>query len=191
MAKKAVDKSVAHRLLQGGPVVFVVSRYRDHVNAMAASWVTPISLSPCMVAVSVSKSSLTHDYIERSGEFSLSIPSRAQLEKVRGSGLVSGREVEDKIAYLGLRLAAGEAMDTPAVADSLAHLECAVVEAYDAGEDHTVFFANVVAAVAEPEAFGDTWLLGEEEAKPLHHLGGNVYSILAERIVAQPKSEEE
>lgn len=191
MAKKAVDKSVVHRLLQGGPVVLVVSRYKDRVNVMAASWFTPICMSPPMIALSVSQGSLTHDYIERSGEFCLSVPSRAQLEKVRDAGLLSGHDVDDKVACLGLRLTAGEAVDTPYITDCLANLECAVVEAYDAGDDHTVYFANVVAAVAEPEAFADTWLLTEDEAKPLHHLGGHVYAVLAGCINAEPRGEED
>ena len=190
MATKAVDKSIAHRLLQGGPVVLVVSRYRDRVNVMAASWVTPISMDPSMIAVSVSKDSLTHDFVERSGEFSLSIPTRSLMEKVRDSGLVSGHDVDNKAGMLGLRLAAGQAMDTPVVADCLGYLECSVVEAYEAGEDHTVFFADVIAATADAEAFGETWLLAEDEAKPLHHLGGHVYAVLDAAISAEPQAEE-
>ncbi|MHB0877977.1 MAG: flavin reductase family protein [Anaerolineae bacterium] len=190
MAKKAVDKSIAHRLLGGGPVVLVASRYRDRVNVMAASWVTPISMDPPMLAVAVHKSSLTHDFIERSGEFTLSLPPRSLMERVRDSGMMSGYDVDDKVGQIGLRLVAAQAVDTPVVAGCLGYLECSVVEAYDAGQDHTVFFAEVAAASAEAEAFDETWLLTEPEAKPLHHLGGHVYSMLDARIGAEPRTEE-
>jgi flavin reductase (DIM6/NTAB) family NADH-FMN oxidoreductase RutF len=190
MAKKLIDKGTAHRLLGGGPVVLVASRYRDRVNVMAASWVTPISMDPPMVAVAIHKSCLTHDFIERSGEFTLSVPPRSLMERVRDAGMVSGYDVDDKVAMVGLRLAAAQALDTPVVAGCLGHLECTVVEAYDAGQEHTVFFAEVAAAAAEAEAFDDTWLLTEPDAKPLHHLGGHTYSLLDARIDAEPRAEE-
>lgn len=190
MAKRTVDKSIAHRLLGGGPVVLVVSRYRDRVNVMAASWVTPISMDPPLVAVAVHKSCLTHDYIERSGEFTMSMPPRSLMERVRDSGMISGYDVDDKAAQVGLRFTAAQAMETPVVAGCLGYLECSVVEAYDAGQEHTVFFAEVAAATVEAEAFDETWLLTEPEAKPLHHLGGHVYSLLDARIDAEPRAEE-
>jgi flavin reductase (DIM6/NTAB) family NADH-FMN oxidoreductase RutF len=144
-----------------------------------------------MVALAVHKGTLTHDYIERSGEFTISLPNLALMEKVRDAGMKSGRDVRDKFAELGLEPVAGEALDTPVVAGCLAYLECSVVEAYDAGEDHTVFFAEVVAASAEQEAFRETWLLEEEEAKPLHHLGGHKYALLEKLLDAAAREEEQ
>ena len=191
MAVKPMELSMAHRLLAGGPVALVATRYRDHINVMAASWFTPISMEPPMVALAVHKGTLTHDYIERSGEFTISLPNLALMEKVRDAGMKSGRDVPDKFAELGLEPVAGEALDTPVVAGCLAYLECSVVEAYDAGEDHTVFFAEVVAASAEQEAFRETWLLEEEEAKPLHHLGGHKYALLEKLLDAAAREEEQ
>lgn len=190
MAKRAVEMNLAHRLLGGGPVVLVASRYRDRHNLMPASWVTPISMRPPMLAVAVHRDCLTHDYIERSGEFSVNVPSIALMQQVRDAGMASGHDVDDKFQEVRLRPVAGEALDVPLVAECIAHLECSVVEAYDAGEEHTVFFAEIVAAQADDEAFVETWLLGEEEAKPLHHLGGHVYSLLDKPISAEPRPEE-
>lgn len=181
---------MAHRLLGGGPVTLLATRYRQRINVMALSWVTPISMNPPMLAVSVDQASLSHDFIERTGEFSLSIPGRALMERVRDAGLISGHDVEDKFDEVGLGAISGEAMSTPLVEGCLGHLECSVIEAYSAGEDHTLFVAEVVAAQAEEEAFDETWLLGEEEAKPLHHLGGHLYAQLQEPISAEPRPEE-
>jgi len=158
---------------------------------MAASWVTPISMNPPIVAVSIHKGSLTHDLVERSGEFSVNIPGLPLLERVRDSGLISGHDVDDKFHETGLQPLAGEALDAPLVRDCLGHLECAVLEAYEAGDEHTLFLAEVVAAQADDEAFSETWLLLEEEGKPLHHLGGHIYALLARPLPVAPRPEGE
>ena len=191
MAKRVVDIEVAHRLLGGAPVALIATRYKRRINVMAASWVTPISMNPPMVAIAVHKECLTHDFIERSGEFSINIPNIALLERLRDAGMVSGYDVGDKFEEVGLHAIAGEALDAPLVEGCLGYLECAVVEAYEAGEEHTVFFAEVVAAQVEEEAFEGTWLLLEEEAKPLHHLGGHTYALLDKRISAEVRVEGE
>ena len=188
MDKRIVELQFAHRLLGGNAVALVATRYRDRVNVMPASWITPISMKPPMLAIAVSKNCLTHDYIERSGEFTLSLPGIGLLEKVHAAGMISGYDCDDKLEEVGLRPVVGEALDTPVIEGCLGYLECTVEEAYEAGEEHTLFVATVVAAYAEREAFDDTWLLTEEEAKPLRHLGGHLYSVLSQRISAEPKA---
>lgn len=171
-------------------MALLATRYRERINVMALSWMTPVSMNPPMVAIAVDRGSLSHDFIERSGEFSLNIPGRALMEKVRDSGLVSGYDVDDKFEYLGIRPISGEALATPLVDGCLGYLECSVLEAYEAGETHTLFVAEVVGAQAEEEAFDETWQLGDEETKPLHHLGGHTYAQLQEPISAEPRPEE-
>ena len=46
--------------------------------------------------------------------------------------------------------------------------------------DHTLFVGEVLAARAEKEAFDETWRLTDEEARPLHHLGSDVFATLSE-----------
>jgi len=193
MAVRNVDVEIAHRLLGGGPVALIATRYRRKINVMAAAWLMPISMNPPMVAIAVDKACLTHDFIERSGEFTINIPGVALMDRVRDAGTISGHEVDDKFEEVGLTPVAGEALDAPLVDGCLGHLECAVIEAYDAGEEHTVFFAEVVAAQAEEEAFEETWLVPEEEeeAKPLHHLGGHTYALLSKPICAMDGLEAE
>lgn len=190
MPKRPVDLEIAHRLLGGGPVALLATRYRERANVMALSWMTPISMNPPMVAVAVHRACLSHDFIERTGEFSLSIPGRALMEQVRDAGLTSGHDVDDKFEEVGLEAISGEALSVPLVEGCLGYLECSVVEAYEAGEEHTLFLAEVVGAQAEEEAFDEIWLLGDTEVKPLHHLGGHTYSQLSEAISAEPRPKE-
>jgi flavin reductase (DIM6/NTAB) family NADH-FMN oxidoreductase RutF len=190
MPKRAVDRGIAHRLLGGSPVAFIGTRYRERPNVMAASWITPISINPPMLAVAISKNCVSHDFIERTGQFSVSIPSLAMAEQLRDSGMVSGQDVDDKFEHLGLKPTAGEALSAPLVAGCLAYLECSVIEAYEAGEEHTVFFAEVAAAQADDRAFDGTWRLEDAAMKPLHHLGGHQYAVLDRRVDVVPGSEE-
>ena len=141
----------------------------------------PISHRPPLVGVSIAPQRFTHDLIRRSGQFALNIPGRALLEKVELCGTLSGHNVDDKFAAAGLTPVDALEIDAPLIEECLGHLECALVEAISLG-DHTLFVGEVVAAQAEGEAFDGTWLLEEEEAKPLHHLGGKVYALLEERI---------
>lgn len=191
MVMRAVDLEGAHRLLGGGPVTLLTSRYRDRANVMTLNWVTPVSRRPPMVAVAVQRGCLSHDFIERSGQFSLSLPGPSMLKMVRDAGLISGRDVDSKFAETGLKAISGDALAVPLVAGCLAYLECAVAEAYETGSEHTLFVAEVVSAQADDACFGDSWLLSSPGGRPLHHLGGHLYSALAGVISAVSQSEEE
>ncbi len=191
MVMRAIELEAAHRLLGGGPVTLLTTRYRDRSNVMTLSWVTPISLKPPMVAVAVQRGCLSHEFIERTGQFSLSIPGPALLRQVRDAGLLTGKEVDSKWQEAGLRAISGDALSLPLVDQCLGHLECAVEEAYEAGSEHTLFVAEVVGAQADDSAFGETWLLNDANARPLHHLGGHQYSVLSTVISAAPRPEGE
>lgn len=191
MVMRSLELNLAHRVLGGGPVTLLTTRYRDRSNVMALGWVTPVSLKPPMVVVAVQRGCLSHDYLERSGQFSLSLPGPAMVRQVRDAGLLSGRKVDSKFAETGLKAIGGDALAVPLVAGCLAYLECAVSEAYEVGEEHTLFVAEVVGAQADDAAFGETWLLTQGAERPLHHLGGHLYSVLAGAFSAAPPSEQE
>lgn len=180
--KVEITLSQATRLINPGPVVLVTARHKDAINVMAAAWTTPISHEPPLVGVSISPRRFTHDLIEKSGEFVLNVPGRNLLERVEFCGSMSGRDV-DKFKEAHLTPVEAKEVCAPLIKECLGHLECAVVEAIDLG-DHTLFVGQVVAAWAEEGTFNGTWLLKDEEAKPLHHLGGTYFGILEERLEA-------
>ena len=188
--KKDVPISKAHRLINDGPVVLVTAAYKGRMNVMAAAWTTPISSRPPLVGVAIHLGGFTHDLIKRSGEFALNIPGRPLADKVRLCGSVSGEDVEDKFKLAGLTPVEAKYIGAPLIEECLGHLECAVVEAIELG-DHTLFVGEVVAAQAEEEAFDGYWLLEDEEAKPLHHLGGDFYAVLEKRIEVKERKEQE
>lgn len=175
--KVEVPLKRAMRLLGPGPVVLVTAKYRDRINVMPAAWVVPLSAQPPLVGVAIHPARFTHDLVRRSEQFALNVPGRSLAEAVGKLGSVSGHDVDDKFALAGLTPAEPQEIDAPLIEECLAWLECAVVDAFEVG-DHTLFVGEVLAARAEQDAFDETWLLTDEEVKPLHHLGGDFYAVL-------------
>jgi len=121
----------------------------EKVNFMAASWVTPVSEEPPRVAVAVDVESYTHELIEKYGEYTVNVLPVDKLNLVYRVGSTSGREV-DKSQWFKYRR--GEKVGAPVILDSLAYLECKVVDTHEA-EDVTLFIADVLLAKANTEYF--------------------------------------
>lgn len=174
--KKKVAIKEAHRLINTGCVLLVTSAYKDRKNVMTLAWQTPLSADPLLVGIAVAKSHFTTELINESGEFALNIPGVDLLDQVNVCGTVSGREV-DKFKESNITPVAGQKVDAPLIDECVGHIECRVVNQYNIG-DHILFVAEVVAASAREDLFvGSCW---KEDAKLLHHLGGNKYYINGE-----------
>lgn len=184
-----IPESEARRLLGGGPVVLVTTRWRAASNVMPAAFVTPLSFDPPLVGLAVHPSRHTHDMIKYSEEFALNIPSRELLHHCQYVGSVSGREA-DKLELTKLPTFRARRIEAPLLEGCLGYIECGVADAYTVG-DHTLFVGKVVAAQVEKDAFDETWLLGDEDLKPLHYLGLNFYALLGDRLEARIPSAQE
>ena len=182
--KRDIPIDQAHRLIACGPVTLVTSFYRGDMNVMTASWLTPVSYRPVLIGLSVHQANLTNELIRKGGEFAINIPSADLLRQVRYCASVSGRD-QNKLTVAGLREEGPHVVRPVLIEACIAHLECAVVEAVSPG-DHTMFIAEVVDAQAEEEAFTDGgYLLNERDLSPLHHVGGDRYSVLGEVLVSE------
>lgn len=82
-------------------MTLVGSAHAGRRNVMAAAWAMPLDFDPPKMAVVIDKNTLTRQLIEASGEFVLSIPSRAIADQVLAVGTRSGRD-GDKFAALNL-----------------------------------------------------------------------------------------
>jgi len=189
MKKIEVPIIRAGRLINAGPVVLITSHYKDRTNVMTAAWVTPLSFRPPLVGVAIHPTRFTHDLIKKSEQFAINVPGISLLEAVEICGTYSGKDV-DKFAKAGLTPVDALEVDVPLIEECLGHIECVLVDAFTTG-DHTLFVGQVVAASVVEGAFDEVWKLEEEEAKPLHHLGGSFYALLERRIESPAVEEEE
>lgn len=112
--------------------VLVVTEAEECVNAMTIGWGTlGVEWNVDIFAIYVRESRFTHELLERSGEFVVSIPYGAvdekKVKKALGiCGSKSGRDV-DKIATANLTIVDSEIVQPPAIKEFPLTLECKVV----------------------------------------------------------------
>ncbi|MDP2950669.1 MAG: flavin reductase, partial [Chloroflexota bacterium] len=81
-------------------------------------------------------------------------------------------------------------VDAPLLEGCLAYIECSLEDVLRLG-DHALFVGKVLAVQADDEAFDEAWLLADDDHKPLHYLGSDLYSFLGERMQAKLRTSEE
>ena len=188
--RKTLDEMEARRLLTGGPVVLVTTSWHAKANVMPVAYAVPLSFKPPLVGIAVHPSRHTHDMIRFSEEFAINVPGRSLIHHVQYLGSVSGQEV-DKFELTKLPTLKARKVGAPLIEGCIGYIECGLEDALRIG-DHTLFVGRVVAASADDEAFKETWLLADDDYKPLHYLGLSRYAILGEKMEARvPEPAEE
>ncbi|NLO82495.1 MAG: flavin reductase family protein [Clostridiales bacterium] len=120
---------VEKQLKSGG--LFLTSR-GEKVNTMVIGWGgivffwgRPVFLVP------VRKSRYTHGLIEKSGEFTVSVPPKEDLKAaLTFCGTKSGRDF-DKFKECNLTPVPGEKVNTPVIGECWLHYECKVICRHD------------------------------------------------------------
>jgi len=187
--RRSIEPQEALRLLSGGPVALVTTRWRELTNVMPAIWTAPLSRTPPLVGVAVNPSRHTHDMIRFSEEFALNFPARDLLNHTHYFGAVSGADV-GKLELAKLPTFKASKINAPLIENCLAHIECSLEDALQVG-DHTLFVGRVLVVQAEDEAFNETWLVDNPDYRPLHYLGGDRYAVLRERLTAELRTSDE
>ena len=188
--RKTLDEMEARRLLTGGPVVLVTTSWHAKTNVMPVAYVMPLSFKPPLVGIAVHPSRHTHDMIRFSEEFAINVPGRSLIHHIQYLGSVSGKEL-DKFELTKLPTLKACKVGAPLIEGCIGYIECGLEDALRVG-DHTLFVGRVVAASVDDEAFDETWLLADDDHKPLHYLGLSRYAILGEKMEARvPEPAEE
>jgi len=133
-----MDPNALHNIGYG---MYVVSSNKgDSLNGQIANTVFQITNDPITIAVSINKKNLTHEYIESSKRFSVSVlAEETPLSFIGKFGFKSGRK-EDKFKGVKfIKLGSG----CPVVLDNtLCYLEAEVINQFDCAT-HTVFLGQV------------------------------------------------
>ncbi|MCX7856451.1 MAG: flavin reductase family protein [Deltaproteobacteria bacterium] len=127
----------------------VASKKPEFLNGQIANTVFQVASDPPIIAVSINKKNLTHECIETSKIFSISILSKdTPLEFIGWLGFRTGREVKkfEKVQYrIGV-------IGSPIVLDyAVGYFECELEKEIDV-ITHTVFFGRVREAEIISEA---------------------------------------
>ena len=124
--------------------LYVVSSVKDlNINAQLANTVFQVTSKPSTVAISISKQNFTHEFIESSNVFTVSIISDEwTFMEIGKFGFRSGREF-NKFEECNYKLGKNGA---PIILNkSVGYLECKVINSLDAGI-HTVFLGEATEA---------------------------------------------
>jgi len=187
--RRTIEPTDALRLLNGGPVALVTTRFRNETNVMPAIWTISLSRRPPLIGVAVNPLRHTHDMLRFAEEFALNFPGRDLLNHTHYFGAISGENV-GKLELAKLPTFRASKISAPLIEDCLAHVECSLEDALRLG-DHTLFVGRVLVVQAEPEAFDETWLIEEGDYRPLHYLGADRYAVLGDRLTAELRTSEE
>ena len=189
MTLRFLEDTDALRMLGGGPVALVTTRWRDQTDVMPAIWHTPLSRTPPLIGVVVHPSRHTHDMMRFSEEFALNFPTRELMNHTQYFGTVSGSDV-GKLDLAKLDTFKASKIDAPLIENCLAWVECGLQDTYQIG-DHTLFIGRVLIVQANEDAFEQTWSLESPDAKPLHYLGLDRYATLGARQQAELRTTDE
>jgi ferric-chelate reductase [NAD(P)H] len=124
--------------------LYVVGSRKDKkLNAQIANSVIQITSEPATVAVSINKKNLTHDYIEASRVFSVSILCQTTpLPFIGNFGFKSGRDIHK---FKDINFKVGQTGSPIAMDNATAYFEAEVIQALDAGT-HTIFIGKIIEA---------------------------------------------
>lgn len=136
--KHKMDPNVLHNLCYG---MYIISSNKDKaINGQIANTVFQITSEPVTIAISVNKQNLTHEFIEASSHFSVSVlTEETPLNFISKFGFKSGR-TEDK--FKGVQFST-LASGCPVVLDyAVCYLEAKVIGRLDCGT-HTLFLGQM------------------------------------------------
>lgn len=129
--------------------VYVVSaKMGKRFNGQIANTLFQVTSEPAVIAVSINKENLTHEYIQEGRVFTASILSQKTPMRLIGHfGFRSGRELDK---FKDLKYKVGVTGAPVVLENTVGYLECEVIDSLDVGT-HTIFIGKVV----EAEVIGD------------------------------------
>ena len=176
----------AYRLLNPGPVVLVSVGDGERDNLFALTWNLPVRKDPPMVGILSGKRHFSYPFIERTGEFGISVPDRSLADAVYGCGTTTGKKVDDKFAEFGLSREAAKRIKAPLVAEAVATLECRVAQVVDLGAS-ALLIAQILEASAATEHFREGQWTFDGGLELLHHLSGKKFCTSTQGIEISAK----
>ncbi len=123
--------------------------FPGQANIIAVSFCMPVSKAPPLIACAIGLGAYSRELIDKSGEFVVNVPTEEIRRQTYYCGYHSGRQV-DKFQETGLTAQPARQVRAPIIAECVAHMECRVEQAVDAG-DKRLFIGVVLDAYADDD----------------------------------------
>ncbi|MFP4057962.1 MAG: flavin reductase family protein [Candidatus Brocadiia bacterium] len=159
------------------PAALVASVAEDGTpNLIALGECFNISIAePVVVGLAIMPSRYSYQLIQRRGEFTVNLPTADMAELVDRVGSVSGREVGDKFAHVGLTPLPASQVAPPLVAECPVNLECTLLDVLSAG-DHDLFRGRVVAQHVDAACLDERGAVAPDRLAPLCYILGEYWT---------------
>ncbi|MFX1283241.1 MAG: flavin reductase family protein [Promethearchaeota archaeon] len=151
----------------------ITSKGKDEkINIMAVAWITPVSVKPPLIAMSIHPERYSYNLIIERGEFIINIPQYEQAQTVLFCGRYSGRDT-DKFQKVPLTPEKAKRVKVPRIMECIAHLECKVVKTIELG-DHVLVIGKIIEAYALSDCFNEVYNI--TKFRPCLHIGKNLFT---------------
>ncbi|AFM40738.1 conserved protein of DIM6/NTAB family [Desulfosporosinus acidiphilus SJ4] len=132
-------RQALYKISYGLYIITAQAEGRD--NGQCANTCFQVTSDPARIAIGINKGNYTHELIQKSSIFGVSVLSQTGHDYARKFGYRSGREVDK---FEGVAVHRGE-LGVLLLDDVLTTMEAKVIGQLDAGT-HTLFLADVIAA---------------------------------------------
>lgn len=136
--KATAIRQALYRISYG--LFIITSQAEGRDNGQCANTCFQVTSEPAKIAIGINKQNFTHELIQKSGKFGVSVLSQTGQDYARGFGYRSGRDVNK---FEGLAVHRGDS-GVLLLDDVLVTMEATVTGQLDAGT-HTLFLGDVTA----------------------------------------------
>jgi len=133
------------------PVVLVGTQVEGKVNFMTVGWCMRANASPPMIVCGIGNHHYTPKGIEKSGTFSVNIPSSDMLEKTDFCGLVSGEKTDKSHVF---DVFYGALQTAPMIRECPIAMECRLIKAVPL-PTNTLYIGEIAEAYADGKVVTD------------------------------------
>lgn len=145
---------MAKQVWKGGTMIYPVpaaivtcGESPEEWNMLTVAWTGTICTNPPMCYISVRPERYSFPLIEKSGEFTINLTTKAMAKAVDWVGVRSGRD-HDKWKATGLTPEKGNMVDSPCIKESPLGIECRVKQITHLGS-HAMILADVLCLRAD------------------------------------------
>lgn len=157
------------------PVVMVACRENGKNNIVTVAWAGTVCTNPPMLSISLRPERYSYGMIERTGEFTVNLTTKALARACDYCGVKSGRDV-DKFMETGLTALEAAHVQAPIIGESPVNLECKVREIIKLGS-HDMFLADIAGVHVSRELLNEQGKFELSKAEPVVYSHGEYYGL--------------
>ncbi len=165
------QKQSTQILLGPVPPALIGCGNESEKNIITLAWVGVVNSSPPMITAAVRPNRHSYQIIKDSGEFTINLPKKDQVELADGCGTLSGRDL-NKFEHFKVTAEKGTLNQAPMIAECPISMECRLEHTVELGS-HTVFIAEVVSSYVDSEVLDDKGRIDFEKSDLLGFCAGS------------------